>query len=158
MLPCTAGVEAAQLLEVGIRLLSASLGGQQQPEASMGDSILKSFAANDFAGLCEDDATLLEAVLSISPALQLEQRFSRDNDAWDEGTSVLKLDNPLPMECEVDLPVLAFINQIDGKRTVRESIARFTKLTGTDVAELSTQLLPAVRLFISNGFLEPTDA
>ena len=62
------------------------------------------------------------------------------------------------LTCEVDLPVLAFLNQMDGVRTVRENIARFAELGGAEAGPLSDQLLPAVRLFVRNGFLEAVDS
>ena len=128
------------------------------PGEDVGDSIERNIAANDFASVCDDDETLSEAVLAISPALRLEQHFLRDGGTWDNGMSVLQLDGPLPMTCEVDLPVLAFLNQMYGVRTVSENIARFEEHSGAGTGALVAQLLPAVRLFVRNGFLEAADS
>ncbi len=115
-------------------------------------------AANDFTSLCSDDDVLLQAVLSMSPALLLEQRYAREGSTWTDGTSVLRFDGALPMSCEVDLAVLAFLNQMDGTRSVAENIQRFEERSGAAAGSLTDQLLPAVRLFMANGFLEAVDS
>lgn len=125
-----------------------------EPDEDIGDSIRRAMLANDFLQLCDDDETMLEAVLAVSPDLELEQKFLRDDNSWASKSAMLRLTGGLPLETEVDLPILAFFNQLDGRRSLRKCIARFCTATGADSQALTPQLLPVVRLFISNGFIE----
>ena len=128
-----------------------------EPVDEVGNAVRERIAACDFLELCRDGDSLLDATLRISPAVELEQRFSRSDEAWHSTHVALQVTAGLPLEAEIDLPVLAFLNQVDGGRTVRECIASFCKLTAAAPGELTRQLLPAIRLFISNGILEAAD-
>ena len=129
-----------------------------EPEVDAGDEVRASLAAVDFAELWKDDETLLEARLGIPMRVQLEQRFDRHVDGWDSEQAILRLKGTLHLELEIDLPVLAFVNRIEGTRSVRECIESFCDATGADTATLTPQLLPVVRMLTENGFLEPVDA
>ena len=129
-----------------------------EPQSDAGDEVQAILAAADFADLCCDDETMLQAHLGIPASLQLEQRFDRHADGWDSDMAILRLKGALGIQLEIDLPVLAFVNRIDGKRSVEECIAAFCKATGADPAGLTPELLPVVRLLAQNGFLEPVDA
>jgi hypothetical protein len=128
-----------------------------EPIDDVGTAVRDRLAACDFLELCEEDDSLLDATLRISPAVELEQRFSRSDGGWDSNRVALQVTTGLPLEAEIDLPVLAFFNQIDGARSVRECIAAFCELTAADTGELTRQLLPAIRLFVGNGILEAVD-
>ncbi len=129
-------------------------------ETDAGEAVANAIAACDFLDLCSDDETLLEASLGLSPKVKLEQQFSRDDGGWSTDTIMLRMTNGLIMDAQVDVPVMAFLNQLDGQSTLRECIARFAQATGAtqDVAAITKQLLPAVRLFIGRGFVEPAES
>jgi hypothetical protein len=128
-----------------------------EPVDDAGDAVRDRIAACDFLELCQDDNSLLDATLRISAAVELEQRFSRTDEGWDSTRVALQITKGLPLEAEIDLPVLAFLNQVDGKRSIRDCIASFCELTAAESGELTRQLLPALRLFVSNGILEAAD-
>jgi hypothetical protein len=120
-----------------------------------GDAVRRGIAACDFLERCRDDAALLEARVAIAPQLTLEQQFARTEDNWRPRMSLLRMDDGLGMDAEVDLPVLAFVNQLDGAATVRECIERFATSVGAGFDRLAADLLPVVRLFVGRGFLVP---
>jgi methylase of polypeptide subunit release factors len=128
-----------------------------EPEADAGDEVQASLAAAEFANLCNDDDTLLQARLAIPETVQLEQRFDRHADGWDSNMAILRIKGALQKQLEIDLPVLAFVNRIDGGRSVEECIGAFCEATGANPANLTPELLPVVRLLTRNGFLEPAD-
>ncbi len=130
----------------------------EEPAVNAGDEVQFSIDAADFANLCEDDETLLQARLGIAPRTQLEQHFDRHVDGWDSEKAILRLRGELPMPLEIDLPVLAFVNRIDGKHTVDECLQSFCAMTGADPDTLRPQLLPVVRLLTAVGFLVPVDS
>jgi methylase of polypeptide subunit release factors len=96
-----------------------------EPIDEVGEAVAARIAACDFLELCEDDDSLLDATLRISPAIELEQRFSRSDEGWDSTRVALQVTAGLPLEAEIDLPVLAFLNQVDGNRCVRDCIDAF---------------------------------
>jgi methylase of polypeptide subunit release factors len=129
-----------------------------EPVVDAGDEVQASLAAADFADLCKDDETLLQARLGIPATVKLEQHFDRHEDGWDSNMAILRLKGSLRIRLEIDLPVLAFVNRIDGRRSVEECIQSFCEATAADPTALTPQLLPVVRLLAQNGFLEPVDA
>jgi methylase of polypeptide subunit release factors len=98
---------------------------------------------------------LLGSVLGISPELTLEQQFGRHDGGWQPRMSVLRMTDGLSMSAEVDLPVMAFLNQLDGRSTLRQCIEDFAGKVGGDAEKLTADLLPIVRLFVGRGFLLP---
>ncbi len=122
-----------------------------------GDAIVDSIAACDFLDLCKDDDSLAKAALAISPRVRLEQQFSRAGDGWQPLTATLRREGSLPAAAEVDLPILAFLNQLDGKKTLGKSIEAFSASVGADARELTKQLLPPVRLLVGRGLLVAAD-
>ena len=132
-------------------------GLESEPDEDIGESIERNMLANDFLQLCDDDETILEAVLAVSPDLELEQKFLRDDNSWASDSAMLRLTGGLPMETEVDLPILAFFNQLDGRKPLRECIGAFCTATGAHSEALTPQLLPVVRLFIGNGLIEAVE-
>ena len=128
-----------------------------EPQEDLGTAVSTSMSACDFLELCDEDESLLDATIKVADSAELVQSFSRDGDAWKSRRNLVKLTQGLPLETEIDLPILAFLNQVDGKRTLRESIARFCELTSADSSRLSRELLPAVRMLIGNGVLTPAD-
>ncbi len=129
-----------------------------EPVRDAGDEVQFSIDAADFSDLCKDDETLLQARLGIAPQAQLEQQFDRHVDGWDSEKAILRLRGELPMPLEIDLPVLAFVNRIDGKHTVDECLQSFCAVAGADPDTLRPQLLPVVRLLTAVGFLVPVDS
>lgn len=130
----------------------------EEPQSDAGDEVQASLDAAEFADLCSDDETLLQARLQIPETVQLEQLFDRHADGWDSDMAILRIKGALQKQLEIDLPVLAFVNRIDGKRSVEECIQAFCEATGADRAGLTPELLPVVRMLTQNGFLEPVDA
>ena len=127
------------------------------PEADMGDAVMQNIAVCDFLELCADDESLLEATLRVSGNAELHQSSSRGPGGWEPNRILVRLTGGIPLETEIDLPILAFLNQIDGEQTLRESIDEFCKLTAADASRLGRELLPAIRMLVGNGVLEPAD-
>jgi len=123
-----------------------------------GEAIKESIAACDFLDLCKDDDSLLEACIKISPAARLTQHFERADDNWQGLSANLRLDSGLPAEAEVDMPILAFLNQLGGDTTLREAFADFADKVGAQPDALAAQLLPALRTLLARGLLVADDA
>jgi methylase of polypeptide subunit release factors len=128
-----------------------------EPIDESGSAVSERIAACDFLELCEDDESLLDATLRIPTNIELEQRFTRSDEGWQSQRVALQITSGLSLETEIDLPILAFLNHVDGNRSVRDCINTFCELATAEPAELTRQLLPAIRLFIGNGVLEAAD-
>ena len=121
-----------------------------------GEAVRRGIIANDFLSRA-DDAALLDATLSLSPHLVLEQRYSRTDNQWQPEMSALNMSDGMPMEAEVDMPVMALLNQLDGSRSLGECITRFAEAASVDEGKIQDDFLPIVRLFVGRGFLTPPE-
>lgn len=123
-----------------------------------GGAVRRGIGACDYLERVAEDAALFSAILAIAPQLTLDQRFSRADDTWRPERSLLRMDDGLAMDAEVDVPIMAFLNQIDGTSKLDECIDRFAEAVGADAGKLATELLPVMRLLIGRGFLVPAPA
>ena len=124
-------------------------------EQDAGDAVRRGIGACDFLDTAADDETLLEAVLTVAPDLALQQQFHYVDGAWQPQSSLLRMAHGLSMDAEVDLPVMAFLNQLNGQNTLRETLDEFSSAVGADKGKLAADLLPVIRMFIGRGFIEP---
>jgi len=118
-----------------------------------GDAVLRGIAALDFLHAHDEEKELLNAVLELSPFLTLEQQFVRDEEQWQPQKSALAMSDGMPMEAEIDMPVMAFLNQMDGERNMQECVSRFADAIKADPKKIAGDFLPIVRMFIARGFL-----
>ena len=120
-----------------------------------GAAVTQLVEASDFLDACDDAESLEAATLEFSPALELEQRLKRTGDDWEPARIVLRTTDGLPNDAEIDVPILAFLDQLDGRRSVGEVLDDFCAKTGADRAKLGPEMLGVIRLFVARGFLEP---
>ena len=118
-----------------------------------GDAVRRGIAACDYLERVAEDDALLDATLGIAPQLTLDQKFRRADDTWRPERSVLRMDDGLAMDAEVDVPIMAFLNELDGTAALGECIERFARAVGADSHKLKADLLPLIRLLIGRGFL-----
>lgn len=121
-------------------------------ESEAGQAVADGIAAIDFLKTCDDDS-MLEATLKLADGLEADQM---QVDGKPVGV-LLRVDNGLSMEAEIDGPVAAFLNLFDRKRSVRECIEKFAALTDADSIKLTSDLLAILRVFVGRGFLLPAD-
>ena len=118
-----------------------------------GDAVLRGIAALDFLHAHDEEKELLNAVLELSPFLTLEQQFSREEEQWQPQKSVLAMSDGMLMEAEIDMPVMAFLNQMDGSRNLHECVSRFAEAIKADEKKIAGDFLPIIRMFVARGFL-----
>ena len=87
--------------------------------------------------------------------LCLDQSFERNSDHWQPSAATLSMTDGLPMEAEIDMPVMAFLNQLDGTRPLRAAIDAFAEAAAAPVQKVAADFLPITRLFIARGFIVP---
>lgn len=122
---------------------------------SAGEAVLRGIGACDFLESCSDDGELGEARLKLSPYLKLEQRYGREDAHWQPETAVLTMSDGMTMEAEIDMPVMAFLNQLDGSRSVNACVERFAEVANAPADKISADFMPIIRLFIGRGFIVP---
>ena len=117
-----------------------------------GAAVSRGIAAQDFLQ-GNDDTELQSKTLSLSPDLVLEQRYERDDGHWVPTAAVLSLTDGMPMEAEVDMPVMAFLNILDGSQTLGGCLSRFAEAANAPAEKVASDLLPIVRMFVARGFV-----
>jgi SAM-dependent methyltransferase len=118
-----------------------------------GDAVRRGIAACDYLERVAADEALLGETLAIAAQLTLDQKFRRADAAWRPERSILRMDDGLAMDAEVDIPIMAFLNQLDGSSTLGVCIDQFAAAVGADCAKLKADLLPVVRQLLGRGFL-----
>ncbi|MEM7283591.1 MAG: class I SAM-dependent methyltransferase, partial [Pseudomonadota bacterium] len=110
--------------------------------------------ACDTAAELSNDTQLLGAKLSLAEELELEQKFVRNDHQWQPRAALLTMQNALPVQGEMDLPVLALLNLFDGKKSTQNVIGEFAKASGAHLDELTPKLMPVLKVLIQRGFLK----
>jgi methylase of polypeptide subunit release factors len=124
-------------------------------DGNAGDAVLRGIAANDFLEKNRDDQALLDSTLMLSPYLRLEQEYGRAQGQWQPTKAVLSMTDGMLMEAEVDMPVIAFLNQLDGRRSLRDCVAHFAQAAQSNEKKISADFLPIIRMFVARGFAVP---
>jgi len=127
-------------------------------EREAGSAVRTGLVACDTLDACANDQKLLDARLRLSPDLRLEQKFARRGDQWEAEKSLLWVDNGMRMDAEVDIQIIAFLHQVSGNQTLRQTIEQFSTAVGAEPSKLTADLLPVVRVFIGRGFIERATA
>ncbi len=123
------------------------------PDGDLGAAVQQGIEACDTAAALQSDQALLQATLRVNPQAELEQNFVREEQQWAPARALLKLPGPLQRPVEADMAVLAFLNNLDGTLSCEQAIRTFAEASRADTARLQVQLLPVMRLLISNRLL-----
>ncbi|MFT5484594.1 MAG: hypothetical protein ACI9GW_003261 [Halieaceae bacterium] len=119
-----------------------------------GQTISTCIAACDHTQQLRSDGALLRATLQLSTELELEQSYERQHNAWQSQKLRLRRTGVLPLEADVDMPVMALLNLFDGSKPVSACIEQFVSSSKSDPGKMREQFLPILRMFTERGFLE----
>jgi methylase of polypeptide subunit release factors len=118
-----------------------------------GEQIQRVFAAEDFLTSLTSDDDLLDCRVALHPDHVLEQKLVAGDDGWVSRALILLPTKGIERRASIDPPVLMFLSQCNGSRTVRELIAAVAERDETDFAAAVTVGLPLVKRFLRAGFL-----
>jgi len=124
-------------------------------EQGADDAVRRGIDSCDLLDKASDDEILLGSTLRIAPELKLQQEFDYADGGWQVHSSLLRMAHGLPMDAEVDLPIMAFLNQLNGQNTLQETLSNFSQAVGAEPGKLTADLMPIIRMFIGRGFIEP---
>lgn len=116
-----------------------------------GSQILRTAALQDFLVRHPDDARLGHVRFQVAS----HQRRALQPPGHASGRFALRLDQALPLEVEVEAQVLALLDRLDGRRSLREAIAGLARDTGGDRKQITAAVLPSVRRLVRQGLLLP---
>ena len=123
--------------------------------APAGDALLATLEACDFLDTCSDDDALMAAHVALADGLRMQQSFIRRDGDWAPDGVRLDVTAGLVQSAELDVPVMAFLNLLDGTLPLEACVTDFAERTGADAARLRAQLLPIVRMLVGRGFVRP---
>ena len=135
-----------------LRRLERLHGSLGENEAGLGVHLGSALAAHDWeAGTT--DAALIASRLAVAPDVT-EERHSWPGD--DGPTAMLlRQGGGFGRTVQAGTALIALVGACDGELTVGAIAAAIAELLGVDAAELTAELLPAVRGLIDDGFLAP---
>jgi len=104
----------------------------------------------DFLTLCEDDEILLESVVAVAPGIAMAH-----GQAGADGLLRLERREGLPIAVDVDRAGIAFLELMDGERTLADCVDGMTGRTAAPVSRLRPELLQLTRRLLRAGVLAP---
>lgn len=119
-----------------------------------GADIARVFEGEDLLLACADNESLLLATLQLSENVQVLEEAGPSGHPTH---ARLGLSGGLPLEAEVEVAVLAFLAELDGKTTLDRCIDRFCAKVNADRRLVAGDLVTAVRTFVSRAFVVPAD-
>lgn len=128
--------------------------GPDRARSEFGDGVLRAFALGDYLQL-QDEASLLEQRLRVSPDVHLIQRCDWSDGAWRTEACQLRFHRELEYIANVDQYVSQLVAGCTGERTVRELIDEIATQTGITPDRLRPACLQLIRGLIERGFLLP---
>lgn len=120
-----------------------------------GDDIQLCFALRDYLESARNDVTLLDAKLTVSSAVRMNQQFRPEDDGWVGGSPELCRTQGLAFSHTVDPYIAGLVARCDGQRTLRELIDGLAQAAQQDVNTITPPILGMVRQLIDQGFLLP---
>lgn len=114
----------------------------------------RAFDGEDLLRDCADDESMLLATFQVAGNLQV---LEEAGPAGHPTHARVGLTGGLPLEASVEVAILAFLAELDGKTTLDECISRFCSKVNADRRLLAGDLVSAVRTFVSRAFVVPVD-
>ncbi|MFE5293191.1 methyltransferase [Isoptericola sp. NPDC056618] len=134
-----------------LRRLEEHTGSVHQP---LGAHVAASLAAHDWLE-AHDDAALAEAHLVAADDVT-EERFHTPGQA-DPNVVVIRQGDGLGRGVHASTGLAAFVGVCDGELAVGQIVGALGALLDVPVDDLRSELLPAVRGLVRDGFLRPAD-
>ena len=122
-----------------------------------GDDIQLCFALRDYLESTRDDTTLLDAKLTVSPAVRMNQQFRPEDGSWVGGSPELCRTQGLAFNGNVDPYIAGLVARCNGQRTLRELIHELAQITKQDVDTIMPQVVGMIRQLIDQAFLLPRE-
>lgn len=123
-------------------------------EQSAAVDIRRCIEGQDFLAACVDDESLLEATLRLSDRLQVLEEVGPDERPTH---ARIGLQGGLALAATVEISILAFLAELDGKATLHECLDRFCSKLNADRRLVAGDLLAAVRTFVRRAFVIPAE-
>jgi SAM-dependent methyltransferase len=129
----------------------------ETPSTPFGDTVLDTFARQDFLQSHSSDEAMGGARPRISPDVRLESFHHAVDGKWQPAGLTLRLTTGFPFFVELQ-PLLAdFLGRCDGKRTVNELCSDLAARLKRPVDAVAPECLKIVRTMIERGLLLPGD-
>jgi len=117
------------------------------------DQIERIFAAADLLASIDRDEQLFERRLALHTGHVIEQELLVKHDGWGIQAASLAAMHGIGFRATLDGPVLTFLAQCDGTRTLREAITAVAEGFEMDFPQVAEAALPVVRRMLRNGML-----
>ncbi|MGB6475152.1 MAG: methyltransferase [Candidatus Sulfotelmatobacter sp.] len=123
------------------------------PKEPFGESILRTFAAQDFLQTHATDEQILAEKLRLSPTCRLDQFFEPGNGAWQPTSLTLRLTKGFPFFASLQPPVAELLSACDGSRTAGELIQGFAQQVDAPLETVQSECLGIIRGLVERGFI-----
>jgi Methyltransferase small domain len=155
------GIEAVSAGLITMRRMSGRANwfcADDAPEKMLGpcgEAIVRHFESHDFLHTMQDDRSLLEARLYVSPGVRWEQQCEPSAGKWQVVSSQLRLASGLAYTGDIDPYVAGLVLRCNGQRPLRDLLAEMATSLGGDLEGLAPACLEVTRQLVRHGFLLP---
>jgi len=125
----------------------------QLPKEPFGDSVLRTFQAQDFLQSHATDDALLQAKPRLSGDVQLEQILEPDGNRWRSGSLILRTPKGLPYSVGLQALVAEFLTECDGSQSLREATQKLAAKVNAPPDRVVAECAQITRRLIQRGFL-----
>ena len=128
-------------------------------QAPSGEHVLRVFAAHDYLSELDDESRLLDEPVRLVDTVRVEQELVCRDGGYVVESMTLVLEEGLGFRAGVDQNAASLIPLLDGRRPLREAIARAARSRGLDDADaqaFSSGALGIVRTMLELGLLTRT--
>ncbi len=120
-----------------------------------GKAVLLGFEMGDFARSVARDEALLATRLKVAPSVRLDHVCTLEDGSWRIQSAKIRLMEGLQFEGNMDLRLAGMIALCDGRRTMREVIARTAEVVCADFDRVAPNCLAITRQLLERAFLIP---
>ncbi len=122
---------------------------------SLGEDVLRGFAASDFLASVRADDALLAAKMRVADNVRLDHMCGWEDSAWRIRGARIGLASALGYASNIDLRFADMVARCNGQRTVGEVLQQTAQAVGADVAVITPNCLNLIRQLVERGFLIP---
>jgi len=125
----------------------------QLPKEPFGDTVMRTFQAQDFLHSLGTDHDLLDAKPKLADDVRLEQVLVQDGKEWRNSSLTLKLVRGLPYAVGLQGLVAEFLSECDGSQSLRDATQRLAARVNAPHDRVVTECAQITRKLIQRGFL-----
>jgi hypothetical protein len=128
------------------------------PTTPFGEGFAIGFDNLDYLAAVSGDADLLQARFRLTSGIKMTHRFVPSASGFQSDGLRLSTTSGLPRLQRIDMTVAAFLNRMDGARTLADLAAEAARELEVPFEKVADEAVSMCRLLLERGFLQRAEA